>query len=136
MADIQQLPTRAEFIRDRLAEYLDGLGHNTYDCDERDGFPCLTVEAGDGERYEDVAVLTDGRIMSMVDGWSEVRLRGFTWLPEPTDTGVMHGPGRFLDHDARSALSTDARRAYEAWQQRRFEAWDAGHRVPGTTRVV
>lgn len=92
MSDIQQLPSRAAFIRDRLADYLDGLGHHVVLADERDGFPCLTAESSDGGSHEDIAVTADGRFMSMLDGWKPVRLRGFAWEPEPTDTGTQHRP--------------------------------------------
>lgn len=106
------VPRLPVFVRDRLAEHLDGLGHIVSDVDERDGFPCLTVETWDGSLFEDVAVQDDGRIMSMVDGWTEVRLRGFSWQPVPTDTGIVHGP--------RADRATDslARTVYVVGEQR------------------
>jgi hypothetical protein len=122
-----RVPTLATFVRDRLAEWLDGLGHDITDVGERDGFPCLTVETWDGATWDDVAVTADGRTMSMIDGWREVRLRGFVWHAEPTDTGHVHGPDlpTFLDRTG----------AYTGPMGDR-PGNAPGHRVPGTTRTV
>jgi hypothetical protein len=94
---IAPLPDRATFVRDQLADHLDGLGHVIEAQDERDGFPCLSVEHANGSAYMDLAVVDargDGpvRLMSMVDGWKPVVMRGFVWHTEPRDTGMVHGP--------------------------------------------
>ena len=100
MADMQTLPTRAEFIRDRLADAADDL-----------------AQYGD---LGDVA----------------------TWWPEPTDTGVMHGPwsGRTWRKEAPF---------FHGWARHEWPElndpmarWDdsdemePAYRIPGTTRTV
>jgi hypothetical protein len=47
-------------------------------------------------------------------GWKADGSEWRTWQPEPTDTGVMHGP------------------CVSAWEQRVMD----GYRLPGTTRTV
>lgn len=93
---IAPLPDLATFVRDQLADYLDGLGHVIEAQDERDGFPCLSVEHGNGSTYADIAVYVehDGTVglREMTDGWKVVTMRGFTWQAEVRDTGSMHGP--------------------------------------------
>lgn len=93
---IALLPDLATFVRDQLADYLDGLGHIIEAQDERDGFPCLSVEHSNGSNYVDIAVLFDrggARFMDMAnEGWERLGLPGFQWRPKARDTGVTHGP--------------------------------------------
>jgi hypothetical protein len=98
VSDITHIPSRAEFIRDQLAETMTWAGLNA----------------------------------------------GSSWTPEPTDTGVMHGPET---HGTSPRGGCDctwcaAYRAQDDTPERRARilggmgARSVAHRVPGTTRTV
>jgi hypothetical protein len=92
VSDITQLPTRAEFIRDRLADWLTDGGWTLLEGEMEtfDGWPTLFASGLAQDVY--LYVTDEGKFF---DADTDQRLRyRFTWLPEPTDTGVMHGPRR------------------------------------------
>lgn len=133
MSDITHLPTRAEFIRDRLAEHLDGLGYFGLSAEPEtfDQSPTLYFEWATGDRcvfVDDMGAIRDMDEPERADGRT-LTMRGFEWWPEPTDTGVMHD----LPRPHQFVLPA----AYRRWvAQRPGTPIGVGHRVPGTTRTV
>lgn len=116
MSDIT-IPTRAEFIRDRLAEHLDGLGYFGFDTEPEtlDESPTLYFEWPTGDRcvfVDEMGAIRDMNEPERADGRT-LTMRGFEWSPEPTDTGAVHGP-----RTAKVASLQDA--------AERFERADAG----------
>jgi hypothetical protein len=97
MSNIPQLPTRAEFIRDRLADTLDAHGYTVEAAEPESEFELPTIAWSGPGTGGHVAVSDEtarGRFFDADSppGHGELRFHGFTWDAEPTDTGVMHGP--------------------------------------------
>lgn len=86
------LPTRAEFIRERLADHLTELGYTPTPQEHEHidtGATLYTLAAGG--LVGDVQVFENGELRDWETGelwW----FGGFEWHAEPTDTGVVHGP--------------------------------------------
>jgi hypothetical protein len=133
MIPIADLPTRAEFIRDRLAEHLDGLGYFGFSSEPEtlDQSPTLWFEWADGDRCVFVDEL--GAIRDLNEPGPRLTMRGFEWWPWPTDTGVMHGPALVAyDGTPTNCIHGGHLMSCAAC----IERLPAGHRVPGTTRTV
>lgn len=159
MSPISQLPTRAEFIRDRLAEHLDGLGYFGLDTQPEtlDESPTLYFEWPTGDRcvfVDELGAIRDMDEPERADGRT-LTMRGFEWWPEPTDTGVMHGPalptvstlndwfyryGTVVSYCGpyvnRSGFRVDPWAAQFGARRRPAFVPDVGQRVAGTTRTV
>lgn len=129
---LSDIPSRAEFIRDQLAEHLVGLGCFVFD--EKPGetefeWPSLAYEAPCSVDSAAVCVDTEGTIRPLVGFASPAPLifPGFAWVAQPTDTGVMHGPPT-----CGAAMCADG-------MLRRCgvdEPLAVGHRIPGTTGAM
>jgi hypothetical protein len=84
MRSLDSLPSRDQFIRDLLAADLEGLGWFVETI-------CTSGLTADGNGQTVEIKVVDGRLWD-VDVCEFVRFGKFVWLPEPMDTGAMHGP--------------------------------------------
>jgi hypothetical protein len=128
VSDIKHLPTRAEFIRDRLAEYLAPRGLRPV-ISNPCGLPGLTV-------WPCLRGATDiivGDFKLLMDDVADP-YPGFAWAPVPTDTGVMHGPL----HPNVCAVCGQTRSQPNHLMPggHHFRLAGPSFRVPGTTRTV
>lgn len=147
MSDITHLPTRAEFIRDQLAELRDGgVSYHT-------GIQCPSCGA---EVVREHCAARPGSTRGIVlllcrhdarcrSEYADLGLKDFAVDPVPTDTGVMHGP---LSADI---ACSDGSPRYDEFgtfvvareylpgltlAQAALHHVRPAHRVPGTTRTV
>jgi hypothetical protein len=123
VSDITHLPTRAEFIRDRLAEWAEAQGY-AVEIFTFDGLAAVDIDTFYGVTWR--AVVDDfGAFLDRDEHWRQFTARNFTWLPEPTDTGVMHGPSYAV-----RVLVDEGYGPKPVWHPRPFPA------VSGATRTV